>query len=143
MRKRLLLNVFAHSNRSTIREDNVHLHAMHHAPSIVFPGVDWIKFILKADMGGRLKTLNIWLERTWDGGEVEGSRPRTQKNIRGQRQPFRGQTLSRARTLAQVFYKNNNNNKIFKIVCSGVLKNTKSKNLQKNKFFYKKRCTNF
>ena len=43
------------------------------------------------------------------GTEVElraqGSRPRTQKNIRGQRQPFRGQTLSKARTQAQVFSK--------------------------------------
>ena len=43
------------------------------------------------------------------GTEVElraqGSRPRSQKNIRGQRQPFRGQTLFRARTQAQVFSK--------------------------------------
>ena len=43
------------------------------------------------------------------GTEVElraqGSRPRTQKNISGQRQPFRGQTLTRARTQAQVFSK--------------------------------------
>ena len=45
MRKRLKFNVFAHSNCSTIREDNLHLHATHHAPSVVFPGVDWIKFI--------------------------------------------------------------------------------------------------
>ena len=36
---------------------------------------------------------------------AQGSRPRTQKNIRGQRQPFREQTLSRARTQAQVFSK--------------------------------------
>ena len=54
------------SRTQTVQEDNVHLHAMHHAPSIVFPGVDWIKFILKADMGERRKTLNIWLKRTRD-----------------------------------------------------------------------------
>ena len=71
----------------------------------MFPGVDWIKFILKADLGERLKTLNIWLKRTWDRGGVEGSRPRTQKNIRGQRQRFGRQTLSGARTQAQVFSK--------------------------------------
>ena len=33
--------LFAQSNRLTIREDNLYLHA----PSIVFPAVDWIKFI--------------------------------------------------------------------------------------------------
>ena len=33
--------LFAQSNRLTIREDNLYLHATHHAPSIVFPGVDW------------------------------------------------------------------------------------------------------
>ena len=37
--------LFAQSSRLTIREDNLYLHATHHAPSIVFPGVDWIKFI--------------------------------------------------------------------------------------------------
>ena len=56
-------------------------------------------------MGERRKTLKIWLKRTWDRGGVESSVPRTQKNIRGQRQPFRGKTLSRARTQAQVFCK--------------------------------------
>ena len=66
--------MFAHSNCLTIREDNLHLHATHHAQSVVFPGVDWIKFILKADMGERRKTLNIWLKRTWDRGGVEGTR---------------------------------------------------------------------
>ena len=89
--------MFAHSNRLTIREDNLHLHATHHASSIVFPGVDWIKIILKADMGERRKTLNIWLKRTQDRGGVEGTRleAKDTKNIRGQGQPFRGQTLSR------------------------------------------------
>ena len=58
-------------------------------------------------MGKRRKTLNIWLKRTRDRGGVEGTRleAKAQKNIRGQRQPFRGQTLSRARTQAQVFSK--------------------------------------
>ena len=37
--------LFAHSNRLTIREDNLYLHAAHHAPFIVFPAVDWINFI--------------------------------------------------------------------------------------------------
>ena len=36
---------FTQSNRLRIREDNLDQHATHHAPSIVFPGVDWIKFI--------------------------------------------------------------------------------------------------
>ena len=37
--------LFVQSNRLTVREDNLYLHATHHAPSIVFLGVDWIKFI--------------------------------------------------------------------------------------------------
>ena len=37
--------LFAQSNRLTIREDNLYLHATHHAPSSVFPAVDWINFI--------------------------------------------------------------------------------------------------
>ena len=37
--------LFAQSNLLTIREDNLYLHAAHHAPSIVFPGMDWIKFV--------------------------------------------------------------------------------------------------
>ena len=59
-------------------------------------------------MGERRKTLNVWLKRTRDRGGVEGTRLEakdTKKNIRGQRQPFREQTLSRARTPAQVFSK--------------------------------------
>ena len=32
--------LFAQSNRLTIREDSLYLHATHHAPFIVFPGVD-------------------------------------------------------------------------------------------------------
>ena len=47
-----------------------------------------------------------------DRDRVEGT---TQKNFRGQRQPFRGQTLSRARTQVQMFFKKENNNKVFKI----------------------------
>ena len=39
--------LFVQSNRLTIREDNLYLHATYHTPSIVFPGVDWIKFIWK------------------------------------------------------------------------------------------------
>ena len=92
-------------------------------------------------MGERRKTLNIWLKRTWDRGRVEGTRleAKDTKNIRGQRQPFRGQTVSRSRTQAQVFSKkNNNNNKVFKNFFSGVLKKTKSKNLQKTSFSAKK-----
>ena len=96
-------------------------------------------------MGERRKTLNIWLKRTRNRGGVEGTRleAKDTKNIRGQRQPFRGQTLSRARTQAQVFSKKNNNNNVFKKNFSGVLKKPKSKNLQKSKFFYKKRSTKF
>ena len=37
--------LFVQSNRLTIREDNLYLHATYHAPSIVSQGVDWIKFI--------------------------------------------------------------------------------------------------
>ena len=37
--------LFVRSNSLTIREDNLYLHATHHALPIVFPGVDWIKFI--------------------------------------------------------------------------------------------------
>ena len=51
--------------------------------------------------------LSIWLKRTRDRGEVESTRleAKDTKNIRGQRQPFRGQTFARARTQAQVFSK--------------------------------------
>ena len=58
-------------------------------------------------MGERRKTLKTWLKRTRTKLEsrAQGSRPRTQKNIRGKTQPFLGQTLSRARTQAQVFSK--------------------------------------
>ena len=112
----------------------------------MFPGVDWIKFILKADMEERRKLLNIWLKRTRDRGGVEGTRleAKDTKNSRGQRQPFRGQTLSRVRTQVQVLSKK----KIIiirstKIFCSGVLKKTKSKNLQKKFFFTKNDLQNF
>ena len=37
-------SLFTQSNRLTIREDNLYLHATHHAPSIVFSAVNWIKF---------------------------------------------------------------------------------------------------
>ena len=58
-------------------------------------------------MGERRKTLKIWLKRTRDRGGVEGTglEAKETKNIQGQRQPFRGQTLSRARTQAQVLSK--------------------------------------
>ena len=58
-------------------------------------------------MEERRKTLNIRLKRTRDRGLVEGTRleAKDTKNIRVQRQPFRGQTLSRARAQAQVFSK--------------------------------------
>ena len=95
-------------------------------------------------MGERRKTLNIWLKRTRDRGGVEGTRleAKNTKSIRGQRQPFRGKTLSRARTPAQVFSK-----KIIirssKIFFSGALKKTKSKNLQKTSFSSKNGLQNF
>ena len=38
--------LFAQLNRLTIREDNLYLHATHHAPSIMFPEVDWIRFLI-------------------------------------------------------------------------------------------------
>ena len=75
------------------------------------------KVYIKADMGKRRKTLKIWLKRTWDRGVVKGTRleAKDTKNIRCQRQPFRGQTFSRARTQAQVFSKKDSNNTVFKI----------------------------
>ena len=95
--------LFAQSNRLTI-QSNLY---WHHAPSIVFPVVDWISVYIEVDMGERRKTLNIWLKRMWDKDGVKGIRPEAKdtKNIRGQRQSFRGETLSRARTQAQVFSK--------------------------------------
>ena len=93
-----LLNyaLFAQSNHLTI-QSNLH---RHHVPLIVFPVVDWISVYIKVDMAEKRKTLKIWLKRMWDRGGVEGTRPEAKntKNIRGQRQPFRGETLSRART---------------------------------------------
>ena len=40
-----LLTHYAQSNRLTIRDDNLYLHAAHHALSIVFLRVDWLKFM--------------------------------------------------------------------------------------------------
>ena len=87
-------------------------------------------------MGERRKTLNIWLKRTRDRGGVEDTRHEAKdtKNIRVQRQPFRGQTLSRARTQAQVFSKKIIIIMSSKIFFSGILKKTKSKNLKKTSF---------
>ena len=48
---------------------------------------------------------------------TQGSRPRTQKKIRGQGEPFRGQTLSRPRTkdtAASVFQKKRSSKKFFR-----------------------------
>ena len=58
-------------------------------------------------MRRRRKKLNIWPKRTRDRGGVESTRleAKDTKNIRGQRQPFQGQILSRARTQMQVFSK--------------------------------------
>ena len=73
-----------------MREDNLHLHATHHAPSVVFPGVDWIKFILKLiwERGERRSTFGL----NGHGTEVElraqGSRPRTQKISEAKDSPF-------------------------------------------------------
>ena len=93
--------LFTHSNHLTI-QSNLY---RHHAPSIVFPVVDWISVYIKVEMGERRKTLLICLKRMWDKGGVEGTRPKAKdtKNIRGQRHPFRGETLSMARTQVQVF----------------------------------------
>ena len=76
------------------------------------------KAYIKVNMGERRKTLKIWLKRTRDRGGVKGTKLQAKdtKNIRGQRQPFQGQTLSRARTSEQVFSKNNN--KVFKFLFS-------------------------
>ena len=41
----LIYALYAQANRLTIWVNNLYLHATHHAPSIVFLGVDWIKFI--------------------------------------------------------------------------------------------------
>ena len=73
-----------------MREDNLHLHATHHAPSAVFPRVDWIKFILKLiwERGERRSTFGL----NGHGTEVElralGSRPRTQKISEAKDSPF-------------------------------------------------------
>ena len=61
--------LFAQSNRLTIREDNLFLHATHHAPSIVSRGrLD--KVYIKVDKGERQKTLKIRLKRIRDRGGV-------------------------------------------------------------------------
>ena len=74
------LYVFAHSNRSTIREERTPAcYASCTIYCVSKGGLD--KVYIKADMGERRKTLNIWLQRTQDRGGVEGSlqgsRPRT------------------------------------------------------------------
>ena len=46
---------------------------MHHAPDCVSRG-GLEKVYIKAEMGERRKTLNIWLKRTLDRGGVEGTR---------------------------------------------------------------------
>ena len=75
------------------------------------------------------------------GTEVElraqGSRPRTQKNFRGQRQPFRGQTLSRARTQVQVFSKKIIIIRSSKIIFQVFLKKQNQKTSKKTSFFTK------
>ena len=65
------------------------------------------KVYIKVDMGKRRKMLKNWLKQTRGRGVVKDTRLQAKdtKNIRGQRQPFRGQTFSRARTQAQVFSK--------------------------------------
>ena len=88
-------------------------------------------------MGERRKTLNIWLKRTQDKGGVEGSRPRTQKNIRGQRQPFQGQTLSRARTQAQVLSKKKKKI-VFKNFFQVFSKKKKNQTISKKQVFLQK-----
>ena len=84
------------------------LSIMHHLNCVSMGRLD--KVYIKVDMGERQKTLKFGLNG--HGTEVEsraqGLRPWTQKNIRGQTQPFQGQTLSTARTRAQVFSKKNN-----------------------------------
>ena len=105
-------------------------------------------------MGERRKSFKIWLKRTRDRGVVEGSRPRAQKNIRGQRQPFQGQTFSRARTQAQVFSKKDSNNTVFKNffhaflkkrskIFSGDLKKQNQKISKKTNFSTKNDLQNF
>ena len=90
-------------------------------------------------MGERRKTLNIWLKRTRDRGGVEGTtlEAKDTKNIRDQRQPFRGQTVSRARIQAQVFSKKIiiTFSKFFVQVFSN---KKKSKNLLKKQVFLQK-----
>ena len=90
-------------------------------------------------MGERRKTLNIWLKQTRDRGGVEGTRleAKETKNIRGQRQPFRGQTLSRARTQAQVFSKKKKNNVFKKFFFRCSQKNKIKKSPKKQVFLQK------
>ena len=72
---------------------------------------------------------------------AQGSRPRIQKNIRGQRQPFRGQTLSRqghrrkCSPKKKIYIYNNNVFKIFFLRCSQ--KNKIKKSPKKQVFLQK------
>ena len=100
-------------------------------------------------MGKRRKTLNIWLKRTRDRGGVEGTtleakdtkkypRPKTAfSRTVFENRPFLGQG-HRCKCSPK-----NNNNKVFKNFFSGVLKKTKSKNLQKTSFSTKNDLQNF
>ena len=56
-----LFTHYTQSNRLIIREDNLYLHATHHAPSFVFRGgLD--KVCIKVDVRERRKKLKIWLK---------------------------------------------------------------------------------
>ena len=96
-------------------------------------------------MEERRNTLKIWLKRTRDRGGVEGTRleAKDTKIIRGQRQPFRGQTLSRTRTQAQVFSKK----KIIIIRSSKfvfqVFSNKQNQKISKKNFLQKNDLQNF
>ena len=71
---------------------------------------------------------------------AQGSRPRTQKISEAKDSPFEDRPFLGQRHRRKCSPKKNN---VFKNFFSGVLKKTKSKNFQKNKFFYKKQSTNF
>ena len=115
------------------------------------------KVYIKFDMGERRKRLKIWPIRTRDKSGVEGTRleAKDTKNIRGQRQPFRGQTLSKARTQAQVFSKKimiiksskifftRVKKKVFKIFFQEISKKQNQKISKKTNFATKNELQNF
>ena len=107
--------LFTQSNRLTIQEDNLYLHATHHAPSIVFLGVNWIKFIWKLmwERGERRSKFGLNGHGTEMESRAQGSRPRTQKISEAKGSPFEDRPFLGQGHRRKCSPKNNNN-KVFK-----------------------------